>query len=100
MSDTSEKIEIENVNIPGYTERVDKQKYLAMCDALLQVLPKKSPGLTVAEAKDKLIPLLPQDLFPGGAKSGWWLKAAQLDLEAKGKIQREATKPMRLFRLK
>lgn len=100
MAGQTEKIEIENVNIPGKTERVDKQKYLAMRDALLIVLPRKSPGVTVAEAQEKLIPLLPQELFPGGAKSGWWLKAAQLDLEAKGKIKRELTKPMRLHRSK
>ena len=99
MAKTTEKVEIENINTPGRTERVDKQKYTAMRDALLKVLPKKSPGITVADAKEKLIPLLPQDLFPGGVKSGWWLKAAQLDLEAKGKIQREVTKPMRLYRV-
>lgn len=100
MAKPTEKIEIENINTPGRTERVDKQKYTAMRDALLKVLPKKSQGITVSDAKAQLIPLLPQDLFPGGAKSGWWLKAAQLDLEEKGKVQREATKPMRIYRLK
>ncbi len=96
MPSNSDKIEIENINTPGRTERVDRAKYEAMRQALLAVLPKDTPGLTVAEAKEKLIPLLPDDLFPGGAKAGWWLKAAQLDLEAKGLIRREATKPMRL----
>jgi len=38
------------------------------------------------------------DLFPGGAKAGWWLKAVQLDLEARGLIQRGPVKPLRLFR--
>lgn len=96
MSSGADKIEIENINTPGRTERVDRAKYQAMRDALLSVLPKTSPGLTVAEAKAKLAPLLPDGLFPGGAKAGWWLKAAQLDLEAKGLIKREATKPLRL----
>ena len=68
--------------------------------ALLKVLPGKSPGITVAQAQEKLIPLLPQDLFPAGAKSGWWLKTTQLDLEAKGRIQREATKPMRIYKVR
>lgn len=98
MPSAGEKIEIENVNTPGRVQRVDKEKYLAMRGALLKVLPKASPGLTVAEAKSKLLPLLPQNLFPGGEKAGWWLKATQLDLEAKGVIQREATKPLRLRR--
>ncbi|KQW44374.1 MULTISPECIES: hypothetical protein [unclassified Ensifer] len=53
-------------------------------------------ALTIAEAKQKLLPLLPDDLFPGGAKAGWWLKAVQLDLEAKGVLRRENTKPLRL----
>jgi len=94
----AEKVEIENVVSPGRVVRVDKAKYEAMREALLAVLPPGAPGLTVAEAKRNLLPLLPQDLFPGGAKAGWWLKAAQLDLEAKGRIEREATKPLRLHR--
>lgn len=32
---------------------------------------------------------LPESLFPGGAKAGWWTKAVQLDLEAKGLIAGE-----------
>ncbi len=98
MTNDSEKIEIENVNKPGYTERVDRAKYEAMKEALLSVLPKSSPGLTAAEAQEALLPLLPQDLFPEGAKAGWWLKAAQLDLEAKKIVIREKSKPLR-FRL-
>jgi hypothetical protein len=94
----AEKVEIENVVSPGRVVRVDKAKYEAMREALLAVLPPGAPGLTVAEAKRNLLLLLPQDLFPGGAKAGWWLKAAQLDLEAKGRIEREATKPLRLHR--
>jgi hypothetical protein len=98
MPSDDTKIEIENFTSPGRTVRVDRAKYEAMRKALLAVLPKASPGLTVAEAKGKLLPLLPEALFPGGDKAGWWLKAAQLDLEAKGVIQREATKPLRLRR--
>lgn len=96
MPTDGDKIEIENVNTPGRTERVDRAKYEAMRNALVAVLPSDSPGLTVAEAKAKLLPLLPDALFPGGAKAGWWLKAAQLDLEAKGVVLREETKPLRL----
>lgn len=97
MADETEKIEIENVNTPGRTERVNRTKYEAMRAALLAVLPGSAPGLTVAEAREKLVPLLPEALFPGGAKAGWWLKAAQLDLEAKGLVKRENTKPIRLY---
>ncbi|MDH4986834.1 hypothetical protein QEZ47_15115 [Aminobacter anthyllidis] len=98
MSKAAEKIEIRNIVSPNHVVRVDKAKYTAMRDALLQVLPDKGPGLTVMEAKAALLPILSQELFPGGEKAGWWLKAAQLDLEAQGIIQREATKPLRLHR--
>lgn len=91
----SEKIAVENINTPGRTTNVDKAKYLAMKHAMLARLPKAAPGLTAQEAKDALMPLLPEDLFPGGATSGWWLKCVQLDLEAKGIVVREPTKPLR-----
>ena len=94
----AEKIEIRNVISPGHVVRVDKAKYTAMRDALLSVLPATTPGLTVAEAKAGVLPLLPEELFPGGEKAGWWLKATQLDLEAQGVVSREATKPLRLYR--
>jgi hypothetical protein len=96
MRNDADKIEIENVNSPGHVERVDRARYVAMKEALLSVLPKTSPGITVAEAKAELLPPLPQALFPEGAKAGWWLKATQLDLEAKGVIQQENAKPLRL----
>ncbi len=97
MSD-SEKIEIESVNSPGRTERVGRAKYEAMRDALLPVLPAEMPGMTAAEARAALLARLDQDLFPGGDKAGWWLKAVHLDLEAKGVIARAKGNPVRLYR--
>jgi hypothetical protein len=100
MRAKDDKIEIENFTSPGRTYRVDRAKFEAMRGALLAVLPTEEPGLSVAEAKAKLLPLLPDDLFPGGQKAGWWLKAAQLDLEAKRTIARGTGSPVRLRRLK
>lgn len=94
-----DKIEIENVNKPGKSERVDRAKYLAMRKALLAALPEEAPGITVPDAKEALLPLLPDELFPQGATAGWWLKAVQLDLEAKGVIKRAPRKPVHLYRL-
>lgn len=93
-----DKILIESITSPHHTERVNKAKYLAMRSALLTALPDREPGLTVAEANIAILPHLSQLEFPGGAKAGWWLKAVQLDLEAKGMIQRGTGKPVRLFR--
>lgn len=98
MPDTDSKITIESATSPGHVQRVDRAKYTAMRDALIAVLPMDGPGITVAEAKAALLPRLPGDLFPGGDKAGWWLKAVQLDLEAKGVIARGPAKPVRLFK--
>lgn len=98
MSDTNEKIEIESITSPGRTERVNRAKYMAMRYAFLPILPTEAPGMTVADAKIALLPHLSQKLFPGGEKAGWWLKAVQLDLEAKGVIERGGKGPVRLFK--
>jgi hypothetical protein len=90
----SRKIELENVVSPGHTYRVDADKYEAMRRAFLKILPTKSPGMTALEIGKAVLPHLPGDLFPGGAKAGWWKKAVQLDLEAKGIVVREVTKPL------
>jgi hypothetical protein len=100
MTKAPDKVAMENVNNPGgRVVRVDADKYNAMKRAILAVLPRTSPGLTVAELRRRLLPLLPEDLFPGGAKAGWWLKGVQLDLEAKGLIVRVASKPLCLHRV-
>ena len=93
-----ERIEIENVLQPGKTYRVDAAKFAAMRDAMLAVLPDAAPGLTPAEIKVHVLGRLPEALFPGGDKAGWWIKAVQLDLEAKRMIVRAPTAPVRLYR--
>ena len=94
-----EMIEIESITNPGKLFRVEAAKYPAMRDALLGVLPDAPPGLTFKEMKQALIPFLPDDLFPGGEKAGWWLAGVQLDLEAKRIITRIPTKPLRFHKL-
>lgn len=89
----SDKIVVENVNTPGQVTRVDAAKYEAMKAAMLQVM--SDNPLTAAEIKAAANAYLPETLFPGGATSGWWAKCVQLDLEAKGKLTRHATKPLR-----
>lgn len=89
-----DKIEVENVNCPGQINRVDAVKYAAIKKALMKVLPEKAPGLTQSDMFLAILPHLPEDLFPGGAKSGWWAKTVQLDLEAKGTVVRTKTRPL------
>jgi hypothetical protein len=87
--------EIKNLNPPGTTYRVNREKYEAMREVLLRVLPADERGLTYDELKAAMLPYLPETLWPGGEKVGWWLKAVQLDLEANGIIRRLPTKPLR-----
>jgi len=89
---------VQNVNVPGYTTTVDAAKYQAVHRALMQLLPTKAPGLTQAEMFRAVVAHLPEDLFPDGAKAGWWVKTVQLDQEAKGAFVREPVKPLRWHR--
>ncbi len=93
----SDKVTVENINTPGKTTRVDAAKYHAMRDAMMKVMTTEAPGDTANEIKEATKPHLPEDLFPGGATSGWWQKSVQLDLEAKGLIKRSDTKPLRFY---
>jgi nitrogenase molybdenum-iron protein alpha/beta subunit len=92
----TEMIEVQNVNVPGYKGNVNAEKYTAMREILLKILPQKRPGITQAEMGKAVRPYLPQNLWPNGEKSMWWVKTVQLDLEAKGLVIRDSsTKPIR-----
>lgn len=88
----SDKVEVQNVNVPGHITRVDAAKYGAMESAMMVVM--SADPMTATAIKDAAKAHLPEDLFPGGAKAGWWQKTVQLDLEAKGVIERHNTKPL------
>ncbi|MEL6641946.1 MAG: hypothetical protein AAFP98_11650 [Pseudomonadota bacterium] len=89
----ADKIAVENVNVPGQVTNVDAAKYTAMHDAMMATM--SDAPMTANEIKEAAKAHLPDALFPGGATSGWWCKTVQLDLEAKGKLVRHNTKPLR-----
>ena len=97
-AETTARVVVKNVNHPGKSRSVDAAHYHAMRRVLLKVLPARNPGMTLAEISGAVQRHLPVDLFPDGAKAGWWLKTVQLDLEAKKTITRQKTKPLRLRR--
>lgn len=99
MASKPNRIAIENVIQPGKTYNVDAGKFAAMRDAVLASLPTSPPGMTVPELKAEVLPRLPDSLFPGGEKAGWWIKAVQLDQGAKRVIARADGSPVRLYRL-
>ena len=84
----------------GKPWRINRAKFEAMRESLLAALPDEAPGITVAEAKATLLLTLDADLFPGGEKAGWWIKAVQLDHEARGLIKRSKGSPLRIYRTK
>lgn len=89
---TGGRVTVENVNVPGYKNTVDAGKYHATRGALLAVLPKRAPGMTQDEMGKAVGARLTGDL---AAKAMWWVKTVQLDLEAKKRLVREATMPLR-----
>ena len=88
-------INAKSVNVPGYSHAVRADMYEAMLKTMMKVLPRKSPGLTQAEMWNALAAAAPKDLFPNRGKVGWWMKTVQLDLEARRKLVREKTRPLR-----
>ncbi|GAA6187767.1 hypothetical protein [Litorivita sp. NS0012-18] len=100
MAKASETIEVENINHPGKTHMVDKDKYYVMRAAIFAALPEGSAPMTAADLKEALLPHLDELFFPEGKTAGWWQKCVQLDLEAKGVMQRHDTKPLTFSRTK
>ena len=92
------KVQVKTVNVPGYSSRIDAEKYDAMRKALLKALPKRLPGMSQKEMFEAVVPHLPEVLWPNGEKVNWWAKTVQLDLEAKGLVKRTDTKPLRWYR--
>ena len=90
-----DKISIENFTSPGRVTRVDAAKFNEMKAAMLAVLPAALPGLTVEEIIRAVKPGLSEARFPGGSTAGWWVKAVQLDMEAKGFLARSKSSPLR-----
>ena len=94
----NQKITVENINHPGKAKHVDAERYAEMRRALLALLPMGAPGLTLKEIGERLPSHLRLGLFKGGAGPGWWLKTVQFDLEAKGTIVREHSRPIQLHK--
>jgi len=75
-------VTIENVNHRGSTSTVDAYVYHAMRDAMLKVLPTGAPGMTRDQMLNALVPHLPGDLFPGGAKQAHSVSARRSSIRA------------------
>ena len=78
--------------------RVNPERYAAMSDALLKVLPSDGPGLTWPEIADAVASHVPDGLFPELKTVRWYSICVRLDLEAKGLVERLQEKKRLHFR--
>lgn len=98
---TTRRVRVTSVNAPRFSKMLAADKYDAAKVVLLKILPRKAPGMSQREMFVAAKALLPNDLFPRGAKAEWWIKSVQLDLEAKGIVLRDRrAKPLRWRRAK
>ena len=97
-------IQAQNVNHPEYTENLNETKYQIIREAIHSVLPTEI-GMTFKDMEDAVKALLEgkesvMALFPKPGSIRWYCKAVQLDLEAKGEIERlPRISPMQLRRV-
>ena len=94
----ADRIEVRTPNVAGYSHTVAAAPYHAMRKVLLRILPPKAPGLTQAEMWERAEATVPKAMFPDKGKVAWWTKCVQLDLEARGEVTREHSKPLRWHR--
>ena len=97
MSGKLEKIEVFNVNKPGSSSFVQKDKYEEVKRVLRELMPAASPGLTQDEMAALVVENVSGTVFEDMNKAGWWMKTVQLDLEARQVMIRESTKPARWY---
>jgi hypothetical protein len=87
-------VKAQNVNHPGHQENLNEEKYTIIRDAMLANLPgSSSDGVLFTQLEEKVAAYLtkhnvPAELFPKPGSVRWYCKTVQLDLEAKGVIER------------
>ncbi len=97
-------IQARNVNHPDHRENLNEEKYSLIRDAILAVLPTEG-SMTFADLEAGVHSHLagqdfPPELFPKPGSVRWYTKSVQLDLEARGEIERlPKQSPMRLRKI-
>lgn len=97
-------IQARNVNHPDHVENLKAEKYNIIRAAMLSAL-CCDEWLSFADLEARVRQYLvdqgaPPSLFPKPGSVRWYCKAAQLDLEARGEIERQPKKsPLHLRRV-
>ena len=89
-------IKARNVNHPEHRENLKAEKYQVIRAAMLATLSDEA-WMAFAEleagVRNRLVEQdVPQSLFPKPGSVRWYCKAVQLDLEARGEIERQPKK--------
>lgn len=101
------RIQARNVNHPEHRQSLNSEKYELIKDAILASLPEAESGaslsfteLETAVTNHLLQNNAPMELFPKAGSVRWYTKSVQLDLEARGVIERVPQKsPLRFRRI-
>lgn len=76
------------------------EKYEAVRQAILAMLPAGGEGMTWAALADMIAPYLPENIFRYIGTVRWYVRAVQMDLEAEGIIEQvPGSKPPRVRRM-
>lgn len=90
------RIQARNINHPKHRENLKAEKYNVIREAMLASL-SASDWMPFSELEEKVRGWLgdqdvPKALFPKPGSVRWYCKAVQLDLEARGEIERQPKK--------
>ena len=94
-------IKARNVNHPNHRENLKAEKYNFIREAMLATL-STDEAMLFSELETKVSEYLkekqvPQEMFPKAGSVRWYTKSVQLDLEARGEIERVPNQsPIRL----
>jgi hypothetical protein len=88
-----------NVNEGRRGFAVTPEKYQPICEAILASLSRTGPGVTFNELVASVARQVSADKFPKQGSISWYTKVVQLDLEAKGELERvPGQTPLRIRR--
>ena len=77
-----------NVNKESRGFAVTPEKYEPIRKAILASVPRNKEGVSFKELVASVNGRVPKELFPKQGSVSWYAKVVQLDLEAKGEIER------------
>ena len=90
-----------NVNKRTGGFAVTAEKYESIRKAILAAVPRNKEGVSFKELVESVAGRVPNALFPKRGSVSWYTKVVQLDLEAKGQIERiSGVTPQRVRRVR